>query len=183
MLSRNERISLLEIARQSVLAELEGNDYKPDASSPTLNEKRGVFVTLHKKGDLRGCIGYITGVKPLYQAVHEMAKEAAFHDPRFVPVGRGELSEIDFEISVMTPLKKIEHIDEIQTGKHGLFMKRGMNSGLLLPQVAVEYGYDRDSFLMQTCLKSGMEPSCYRDEDTDIYIFSADIFSEGALNE
>lgn len=184
MLSNNEKSILIYIARNTVQSELDGISFElKEPEENALKRKSGVFVTLHKNGNLRGCIGYISGVKPIYMAVHDMAKEAAFHDPRFVPVNRGEMKDIEFEISVMTPLERIENTDEVETGKHGIFMRRGLNSGLLLPQVAVEYGYDRDSFLMQTCLKAGMEPMCFQDNATEIYIFSADIFSEGEINE
>lgn len=179
-----EKKTLLAIARNAVMNELSGMpDELKEPDEHVLKAKNGVFVTLHKKGDLRGCIGYITGVKPLYMAVHEMAREAAFHDPRFVPVNRGEMDNIEFEISVMTPLKQIDSIEDVQIGKHGIFMRNGYNSGLLLPQVAVEYGYNRESFLMQTCLKAGMEPMCFNDSNTEIYIFSAEIFSEGDIDE
>ncbi|MFO8062621.1 MAG: AmmeMemoRadiSam system protein A [bacterium] len=178
-MERSEKLYLLETARTAIESHLRGNDISqtlPD--SDILREERGVFVTLKKNDDLRGCIGYIEGVEPLYRAVSTMAVKAGFHDPRFPPLREDELNAVNIEISVMTPLKKTEDISEINVGEHGIFMKRGYASGLLLPQVAVEWGYDREKFLSSTCMKAGMGPDCYNDPDTDIYIFSAEIFSE-----
>lgn len=144
--------------------------------SPLLKENRGAFVTIHKKGQLRGCIGYIEAFKPLYKTIEEMAEAAAFRDPRFSPVTEKELQELDIEISVLTPLKKITDINEIEVGKHGIYIKKGWYSGLLLPQVATENGWDRQTFLEHTCLKAGLPSNAWKDKDTEIYIFSADIF-------
>ena len=105
-----------------------------------------------------------------------MAEAAAFRDPRFGPVRESELSELEFEISVLTPLKKIKDVNEIQVGKHGIYLKRGWYSGLLLPQVATEYGWDRQTFLEHTCQKAGLPSNAWKEKDTEIYIFSADIF-------
>jgi len=105
-----------------------------------------------------------------------MAEAAAFKDPRFTPVKEKELSELDIEISVLTPLKRITDINEIQVGKHGIYMVKGMWAGLLLPQVATEYGWDRQTFLEHTCQKAGLPSNAWKDKETEIYIFSADIF-------
>jgi AmmeMemoRadiSam system protein A len=112
----------------------------------------------------------------LYKSVEEMAAAAAFQDPRFPPVSKSELKDLDIEISVLTPFKQITHVSEIEVGKHGIYMERGFYSGLLLPQVATEYGWDRDTFLEHTCRKAGLPPDAWKDKDTRIYIFSADIF-------
>lgn len=144
--------------------------------SPLLKENRGAFVTIHKKGQLRGCIGYIEAYKPLHKTIEEMAEAAAFRDPRFPPVSEKELPELDIEISVLTPLRKIKDVNEIEVGKHGIYIKKGWYSGLLLPQVATEYGWDRQTFLEHTCMKAGLPPNAWKDKDTEIYIFSADIF-------
>lgn len=149
-------------------------EFKVD--SAILKENRGAFVTIHKKGQLRGCIGYIEARKPLYKTIEEMAEASAFRDTRFPPVSEKELSDLDIEISVLTPLRKIKDINEIEVGKHGIYIKRGWYSGLLLPQVATEYGWDRQTFLEHTCLKAGLPPNAWKDQDTEIYIFSADIF-------
>jgi AmmeMemoRadiSam system protein A len=144
--------------------------------SPLLKEHRGAFVTLQKKGELRGCVGYIKGYEPLYKTVEKMAEEAAFRDPRFSPVKEKEVSDLEIEISVLTPLKKITDVNEIQIGKHGIYIVKGGWSGLLLPQVATDYGWDRQTFLEHTCQKAGLPPNAWKDKDTEIYIFSADIF-------
>jgi AmmeMemoRadiSam system protein A len=105
-----------------------------------------------------------------------MAEAAAFRDPRFTPVTEKELSDLDIEISVLTPLKKITDVREIEIGKHGIYIKKGWLSGLLLPQVATEYGWDGETFLENTCMKAGLPTTAWQDKDTEIYIFSADIF-------
>jgi len=133
-------------------------------------------VTIKRRGQLRGCIGYIEGRGPLYKTVEEMAEAAAFKDPRFMPVTEKELTELDYEISVLTPLQKIKDINEIEVGKHGIYIKKGWNSGLLLPQVATEYGWDRQTFVEHTCQKAGLPANAWKDKNAEIYIFSADIF-------
>ncbi|HMK51705.1 MAG TPA: AmmeMemoRadiSam system protein B, partial [Thermodesulfobacteriota bacterium] len=144
--------------------------------SPILKENRGAFVTIQKKGQLRGCIGYIEGHGPLHKTIEEMAEAAAFKDPRFTPVKEKELPELEFEISVLTPLKRTKDVNEIEVGKHGIYIRKGMWSGLLLPQVATEYGWDRQAFLEHTCQKAGLPSNAWKEKDTEIYIFSADIF-------
>jgi hypothetical protein len=144
--------------------------------SPILKENRGAFVTLQKRGQLRGCIGYIEGHGPLHNTIKEMAEAAAFRDPRFSPVKEKELPELDIEISVLTPLRRIKDVNEIQVGTHGIYIKKGWSSGLLLPQVATEYGWDRQTFLEHTCQKAGLPSTAWKEKDAEIYIFSADIF-------
>lgn len=144
-------------------------------------EKRGAFVTLKINGQLRGCIGRISAQIALYQTIQDMTTEAAAGDPRFMPVGEDELDKIDIEISVLSQPKKIEDISEIETGKHGLIIRKGFNSGLLLPQVASEYGWSREEFLMHTCDKAGISIDSWKDKDTQIYIFSAEVFGEKEL--
>ena len=144
--------------------------------SPVLEEKRGAFVTINKRGQLRGCIGYVQPYKPLYQTVEEMAAQAAFNDPRFDPVIEMELPDLEIEISVLTPLRRIKDVEEIEVGKHGILIEKGYNSGLLLPQVATEYGWDRKTFLEHTCLKAGLPTNAWAEKDVAISIFSADIF-------
>lgn len=176
-LSEEEKKTLHEIARTVIENKAKGKpvpEYKID--SPTLKENRGAFVSIHKRGQLRGCIGYIEGRGPLYRTIEEMAEAAAFRDPRFMPVTDKELPDLDIEISVLTPLKRITDVNEIEVGKHGIYIKQGWYSGLLLPQVATEYGWDRRTFLEHTCLKAGLPPHAWKDKDTEIYIFSADIF-------
>jgi len=182
MLTLEERTSLLKLARDTIYAKL--HHRVPEHEKPvsdTLKEPCGAFVTIHKKGALRGCIGLVQASKPLYRSVREMAAAAAFDDPRFPPLSREEFNEIDIEISVMSPLKRIDGVSEIEVGKHGILMKRGFHQGLLLPQVATEQGWDRDTFLEHTCYKAGMGGDCWKSGDTEIYIFSAEVFGEKNL--
>jgi MEMO1 family protein len=176
-LTAEEKTLLHKLARETIEARCRGAKApRVEAATATLKERRGAFVTLYKKGELRGCIGYIIATKPLADTIAEMAEAAAFHDPRFMPVSADELKDIKIEISVLTPLKRIDNIDEIQVGTHGIYMKQGFSSGLLLPQVATEYGWDRLTFLKHTCLKAGIREDAWKDKSTEIFIFSADIF-------
>ncbi|MEI6608361.1 MAG: AmmeMemoRadiSam system protein A [Deltaproteobacteria bacterium] len=178
-LTKKEKDSLLDMAKKTIAAKVNNKEMpKFKVDSATLKEERGAFVTLKKHGHLRGCIGYIKAVQPLWETVHEMALAAAFHDPRFPSLKPEELKELTFEISVLSPLQRVKDISEIQVGKHGLYIVCGSNSGLLLPQVASEYGWDRETFLKETCGKAGLQPSAWQDQETEIYIFSADYFSD-----
>jgi AmmeMemoRadiSam system protein A len=176
-LTDDEKMTLHNIALTAIKKRLENKSSAiPQTTADTLNEKRGAFVSLHKNGQLRGCIGYVHGVKPLAETINDMAIAAAFQDPRFPPLKENELSDIDIEISVLTPMKQISDIDQIEVGKHGLMMIKGPYSGLLLPQVATQYNWDRETFLSETCQKAGLSANAWKDEDIEIYIFSADIF-------
>ena len=176
-LSESERTELRAIAKSSIEASCRGTSApKVEADSQKLKEPRGVFVTISKKGDLRGCIGQIIGRAPLAEAVSQMAEAAAQRDPRFSPLRPEELPDIDIEISVLTPLRKIDSTDEIEVGTHGIVIRKGMNMGLLLPQVATEYGWNRAEFLENTCQKAGLPKNAWKDKETEIYIFSADVF-------
>jgi AmmeMemoRadiSam system protein B/AmmeMemoRadiSam system protein A len=176
-LTEEEKKTLHHIAKTVIENKARGKavpEFKIE--SPILEENRGAFVTIQKKGQLRGCIGYIEGHGPLHKTVEKMAAEAAFRDPRFPPVKEKELPELDIEISVLTPLRKITDVREIEVGKHGIYIIKGGWSGLLLPQVATEYGWDRLAFLEHTCQKAGLPPNAWKEKDIEIYIFSADIF-------
>lgn len=178
-LTKKEKTALLEIVKKTITAKINDKEMpKLTLESQTLKEKRGAFVTLRKSGHLRGCIGYIKDDKPLWETVREMAVAAAFHDPRFPSLKAEEVEALALEVSVLSPLKHIKNIDEIEVGKHGLYIVRGYNSGLLLPQVAVEYGWDRESFLRETCYKAGLPSQAWKDKETEIYVFSADYFSD-----
>ena len=178
-LTKKERATLLDIAKKAIAAKVNNKEMpKFVVDSETLKEKRGAFVTLKKRGHLRGCIGYIKAVKPLWETVQEMAVAAAFHDPRFPSLKSDEIRDLSFEVSVLSPLKRIKDINEVEVGNHGLYIVRGYNSGLLLPQVAVENGWDRESFLRETCYKAGLPPQVWADGETEIYIFSADYFGD-----
>ena len=175
--SREEKEFLHRLAREAIEHHLLGRP-KPtrEGETPRLSEKRGAFVTLKTHGQLRGCIGHIQALKPLSQTVIDMAEAAAFQDPRFPPLSRQELKDLSIEISALTPFRPIQDIKEIQVGTHGLFIERGYNSGLLLPQVAAEYGWDTQTFLEQTCQKAGLPKDAWKDSQTKIQIFSAEIF-------
>ena len=176
-LNQEEKKTLHHIVRTVVENKARGKavpEFKIESS--ILKENRGAFVTIHKKGQLRGCIGYIEGHGPLHKTIEDMAEAAAFRDPRFSPVRESELPELEFEISVLTPLRKIKDVNEIQVGKHGIYLKKGWYSGLLLPQVATEYGWDRQTFLEHTCQKAGLPSTAWKEKESEIYIFSADIF-------
>lgn len=176
-LTQSEKDLLKQIAAQSIVSGLEG---KPaplvEDIPPRLKEPRGAFVTLEKDHRLRGCIGFIQATRQLHETVRDMARAAAFDDPRFPPLRKEEWPKISIEISVLTPLKRIQEVSEIQVGTHGLYVVRGSRRGLLLPQVAAQYGWDREQFLEQTCLKAGLPPDAWKDKKTEIYVFSADVF-------
>ena len=175
-ISEADKKRLLELARGSIRAHLKGESLPSLAgASPLLCESRGVFVSLHRQGRLRGCIGYLEAVKPLGQSVMEMAAAAAFHDPRFRPLGPEELADLEVEISVLTPMQLVDKVEKIEVGKHGLYIEKGRCRGLLLPQVAVEYRWDRTTFLEQTCSKAGLPPQAWKEPDTRIFTFT-DIF-------
>jgi len=181
-LTKQQKKTLMQIAKQTLIEVVYGR--KPpefDIRDDTLNEKCGAFVTLHMDGGLRGCIGNITAQTPLWKTVRNMTIEAAFHDPRFPAVSASELNQIEVEISVLSPLKQIKNISEIEVGKHGILIKNGPYQGLLLPQVATEYGWDRTRFLEQTCSKAGLQKDCYKQKGCQIFIFSAHVFSEEDL--
>ncbi len=171
---------LLSMARQSITDSLEGRGTGiPIPENRLMHEKRAVFVTLHKKGELRGCIGHMVARDALYRAVWEMARSAAFEDPRFSRVGKKELEDINIEISILTPMQKISSIDEIVMGRDGVMVKQGYRSGVFLPQVATETGWDKETFLRHLCSSKAMlAPDAYLDPRTEIYIFQVEEFSE-----
>lgn len=177
-LSEAEKAKLLAIARESIVNQLKGIQVsKFDVTEENLMAHRGCFVTIKLGGKLRGCLGQFITDKPLHNLVREMAIAAATRDPRFYPLRCDDLENIALEISVLSPLKKIDSIEEIEVGKHGLYIEKNFYRGVLLPQVAVEYGWDRDSFLEQTCLKAGLDNNAWK-EEADLYIFSAEVFGE-----
>jgi AmmeMemoRadiSam system protein B/AmmeMemoRadiSam system protein A len=176
-LSDEDKAYLHEQVKKTIKARL--NHEKPPndiPSSKILKEKRGAFVTLKIHGDLRGCIGLVRAAKPLFEAVREMAQAAAFDDPRFTPLTGEEFNQIETEISVLTPLIRVHDISEIEVDRDGLMVRLDFHSGLLLPQVATEQGWDRETFIQQTCLKAGLPKNGYREKGIEIYRFSAEVF-------
>jgi hypothetical protein len=179
-LTGEEKAELLALARKSVEYMIENKEpYAPTTpASETLNREYGAFTTLTEGGALRGCIGYTSPQKPLFMTVRDTATLAALRDPRFAPVAASELPKLAYEISVLSPLRRVTDVEQIKVGRDGLIMKNGDYEGLLLPQVPVEQSWDRETFLDQTCAKAGMDQSCWRDENTDIFSFTAVVFNE-----
>ncbi len=141
-----------------------------------LKQNSGVFVTLNKNGNLRGCIGLMESDKPLYETVPQMAAAATIHDNRFSPITQDELPELEYEVSVLSPMKRIQNINEIILGKHGVKVKNGQNEGVFLPQVATETGWDLKEFLNQLCTqKASLGADCFKDPKTEIYVFEAEV--------
>ena len=183
-LNKNEKKELLSIGRRAIESYLQDNkipEFKVDSAA--LNEKRGAFVTLKKNGELRGCIGRIVADIPLHEVVSNVAVDSAINDPRFEPLNYKELKDVEIEISVLTPFEKIKKLDEIEVGKHGLMIRQGFSSGLLLPQVPLEYGWDRETFLKHLCLKAGIPQESYLDKNVTIYKFSAIVFNEETVDQ
>lgn len=172
------RALLLRLARGTIEARLEGRSYSPpEPVDEALLEPRGAFVTLKIHERLRGCIGHVVPVAPLWVAVRENAEAAAFSDPRFPVLGFDELGDVRIEISALTPLAPCSAAD-IRVGRDGVLIERGSSRGLLLPQVAIEYGWDVETFLDHTCRKAGLAAGCWRDPTTTISRFSAEVFGE-----
>jgi len=181
-LTREEQKFILRIARASIEAELgvpqrETTKGETQSITEALRVCSGVFVTLHKAGALRGCIGNFISNLPLYKNIAEMARSSAFSDPRFNPLQADELRAIDIEISVLSPLREIKDVNEIEVGRHGIFIEKGYARGVLLPQVATENNFDCETFLEHTCMKAGLEPQCWKSGAT-ISIFEVEIFGE-----
>jgi AmmeMemoRadiSam system protein A len=177
-LTRKEQQQLLALSRKTIIDFItHGRVEEIPVQDGGLTSKSGCFVTIKLQGNLRGCIGCFTSEKPLWQTVQEYAIAAASRDPRFYPLHQDELADITIEISVLSSLAKIESIDEIQIGTHGLYIEKNMYRGVLLPQVATEYGWDRTTFLTQTCLKAGLDANAW-ESGADLYIFSAQIFGD-----
>ncbi len=175
-LSAEEKKELLRLARSSITQFIqEEKVLNYETQSSILLSKKGAFVTLKKEGQLRGCIGYIEPALPLYQTIIRASIFAACRDPRFPPVSVDELEELEIEISVLTPLKKIQTPRLVEVGKHGLVISKGNKKGLLLPQVPVENHWSRETFLQQACLKAGLPENAWK-TGADIFIFEAVVF-------
>jgi len=183
-LTQDEKKYLLTLSRKIISLKSERKKYKKEGYfSSSLKAQTGLFVTLHKFDQLRGCIGYVEGIKPLQDAVEEMSIAAAFEDPRFPPVESDELENIEIEISVLSPLETILDTNRIEIGRHGLVIEQGLMRGLLLPQVATDYDWNVQTFLEQTCHKAGLKSDAWKDESTKIQIFSAEIFCDSDFYE
>lgn len=180
MLDTNDRQALFRIARATIEAGLESREvsFNPESMSEPLRRTGGAFVTLTIGDALRGCIGTVVAVEPLYRSVSKNAANAAFKDPRFHPLSREEYQGVAIEISVMYPLEDVDRIESIEIGVHGLLVSFGGSSGLLLPQVASEHEWDRETFLRETCRKAGLGADTWRRPECQVRMFRAEVFSE-----
>lgn len=178
-----EKKELIEISRKTLESFYRDKRIpKVEVKSRRLEELRfGCFVTLKKRGNLRGCLGNFTSKDPLYLNIQKMTIASAKEDPRFEPVNKNELSELEIEISVLYPLIEVKDLDEIKVGRDGLYIEYGFYRGVLLPQVATEYGWDRDEFLSHTCIKAGLPKDAWKKLPLKIYRFEADVFGEKDL--
>jgi len=182
LLSAEEGEKAVRLARKAIEVYLDTRKVIQDRLDGVFAEKRGVFTTLTKHGELRGCIGFPYPIKRLDVAIIESAIAAAVDDPRFQPVRLSEMNEITVEVTVLTPPERIEAKPRdlpkhVEIGRHGLIVKMGLFSGLLLPQVAVEYNFDAEEFLSQTCMKAGLPPDCWL-TGAEVYRFEGQIFKE-----
>ncbi len=185
-LTVDQQKKLLALARATIYEALRGKkasapDMENDFRDSVFSEKRGAFVTLHCRGKLRGCIGYIVGVKNIPETIMDMAIASAFRDPRFPSLTMREYKDIDIEISVLSPIETVRDVSEIVVGRDGLIITQGNRNGLLLPQVATEYGWDLAQFLEHTCYKAGLPGNAWNHPATKIEKFSAQVFSEKEL--
>lgn len=184
LVTAQEKSYLLALARATIAAE-----WDPAISAPTpprkeasgstaLDQRCGAFVTLHKGGELRGCIGTMIGRQPLTETVRAMARAAAFEDPRFPPLGREELARCEMEISILSPMVPCPDPRTVVVGVHGVYLTRSGRSGVFLPQVPGEQGWDRDQYLEHLCRKAGLPPRSYEEPDAQLFTFTAVVFSD-----
>jgi AmmeMemoRadiSam system protein A len=178
-LDAGARAELLSLARKTLESYLRSGEI-PDhvAFHPALQARCGAFVTLSRGGQLRGCIGHIVTDTELHRTVQRCAVSAAVEDFRFPPVTADELGGLEIEVSVLTPMQQVLDVSRIEVGRHGLYIVRGMHRGLLLPQVATECGWNRETFLVQTCRKAGLPDDAWQQQSTAIHTFEAQVFGE-----
>jgi len=175
--SDTDRRRLLRIAREAIVAHVTGVP-PPPVSSPPEEPSGGGFVTLHLNGSLRGCVGNLGTAYPLSRVVRECAIAACSADPRFEPVRPAEVAALEIEISLLGPLEPVTAPDQIEVGRHGLVVEQGSRRGLLLPQVASEWKWDRETFLAQTCHKAGLARDAWK-SGAKVFRFEAEVFEEG----
>ena len=183
--SPEERRWLLRLAHQSIRLAVTGtplpSSLEKNHASPHLREARGAFTTLHEDGKLRGCIGYVVALEPLEETIRKTARAAALEDPRFPPVTEAELESLQVEISVLSPMFEIAPGDVV-VGRHGLMVSYEGRRGLLLPQVAPEWGWDRETLLAQTCRKAGLPKDMWK-RGAKLEAFTAEVFGEAEPGE
>ncbi len=178
LLTQEQRAALLATARQAIRDRVRGvRVASGPAEDPTLQAPGAAFVTITREGELRGCIGYVEAIKPLAEAVAHSAASAAVADPRFPPVLPDELSRLRVEVSVLSPLHPIADPAQIRVGTHGLFISHAGRHGLLLPQVATDFGWDLETILRQTCLKAGLPGDAWK-HGAEIRVFTVDHFTD-----
>lgn len=177
MFTPDERQLVLALARQSVERAAAGLPVEVPAEDGIFARRSGAFVSLHHRGDLRGCIGHIDASQSLAQVVSRCAAAAAVEDPRFPPVRPDEVAALDIEVSVLAPLQRVVDPATVEVGRHGLVIQQGWHKGLLLPQVATEHHWDRETFLSQTCRKAGLPLDAWR-HGAEIFRFEAEVFGE-----
>jgi AmmeMemoRadiSam system protein A len=177
--SQEERRSLLALARRAIASHVTGmaSGAAPKGMEPAPVRRGAAFVTIHHRGELRGCIGQLDADAPLSRAIYECAISACSADPRFPPVTAGELNDIQIELSLLGPLEPLTNASEIVIGRHGLLVEKNESRGLLLPQVAVEWHWDAETFLAQTCHKAGLPRDAWRN-GAKIWRFEAEVFGE-----
>ena len=181
-LTEQEQKSLLRIARTTLESHIRtGKTPEVKPLTPKLVEKRGAFVTLQEHGELRGCIGYVEAVKPLYQAVSDMAVAASTEDSRFPPVRVEELDSIEIEITVLSPLRPVPSPDSVIVGKHGVVIKKAGHGAVFLPQVPVEQGWNRETYLSELCRKALLPRDAWKSPDAKLYVFTGQVFGEKEL--
>ena len=177
MTSTHDRQLLLKLAREALAAHVGVAPAHVPSDIAVLLQPRGAFVTLHNRGELRGCIGHIEANQPLGTVVTRCAVAAGTTDPRFPPITPTELEQLDIEISLLGPLESIGGHEDIEIGRHGLVVEMGWQRGLLLPQVATEWGWDAETFLSQTCHKAGLAKDAWK-RGARIWRFEAEVFGE-----
>ncbi len=180
ILNPAQKIKIIDIVRKTLIQYTKkGKAYLPKIEDSELKEKKGVFITLRKRGVLRGCVGCIESSLPLYLEARDMAIAAASQDPRFPPLAESELENLQIEVSVLSSLKKVKNPDEIILGEHGVLVKKNSQTGVFLPQVARETGWQREEFMNNLCLnKAGIRPDSWKNGGCDIFIFRVEAFSD-----
>lgn len=180
MTSEADRQRLLQIARDAISAYVNGVTAVELSASDSLERPGGAFVSLHHRGELRGCIGHIEANRPLSRVVRECAVAACSADPRFQPVSVLELAGLEIEVSILGPLEPVASADDIEVGRHGLLIEQNWQRGLLLPQVAIEWRWGREMFLAQTCHKAGLPRDAWK-QGAKVWRFEAEVFAEGRM--
>lgn len=180
-LSKDQKIKMLQLVRSHYEYKLKNGEMAKIPNDVIYKDTAGIFVTLHKHGELRGCIGYIIGFKPLSESLFEIAESAAFKDPRFESLNADELDQIEIEISLLSPPDTVHHWQQIIPGKHGVVLKSGNHSATFLPQVAVEQGWNLDEMLSNLSMKAGLEHDEYKDNKVQFQVYTALVFSESEM--